>query len=219
MSRIPHSLRGRRLAASLVPLAIALSAAAQSAPVTRAPTSQVPAPAPIPPPSPMAHAQPPIQRQKLPDLAFANVSVNGTNHMIGTRSSALVVDHVFPAPSPGAKPAPSPCNRSFTFPVVLVIKNIGTADFVPLSSAQAVGLDILPFNAAKDLIKLAPGASQSMSFSVTLPPGNYNLNAFIDTHGQVAESNVNNNKLDWPLKVTCELRSNAAVAPAPIKNP
>lgn len=208
-----------RFAAPFLPFIVALSAGAQTPPVTRAPTAVAPAPAPITPPSPMAHAQAPIQRAKLPDLAFSSVSVNNTNHVVGaTRVSALVVDHVFPPAPAGAKPQQyNPCNRSFTFPVVLVVKNIGTADFVPLGSAQAVGLDIGTFNSAKDLIKLTPGATQSMSFSVTLPPGNYTLDAMIDLHGQVAESNANNDKLSWPLKVTCEVRSSVTTAPPPIK--
>ncbi len=217
-------MSGRLTIGSALLIAAASAAFAQTPPVTRAPTASAPATVHTPPsPASIAPAPSAVQRQKLPDLTFASVNVNNVNHEVSVRMTTplIVVDHVFPPQSTsGARqPAGSPCNRSFTFPVVLSIRNIGTADFVPLSSAQAVGLDIGTFNAAKDLIKLTPNQAQTMSWSVTLPPGNYTLSAFIDTHGQVAESNVNNNKLSWPLKVSCEVRSSAATAPAPIKKP
>jgi hypothetical protein len=224
MPRFDLDPSARRVIAPALLLVAALGASAQTPPVTRAPMSSVQAPAPKPPPSPIGAApaptSAPVARGKLPDLVFAYLDVNGTHYIVGTREQPIAVAHSFPPPASGAKPQQSnPCNRSFTFPVVLTVKNIGTADFVPLGSAQAVGLDIGPFNSAKDLIKLAPGAKQVMSFNVTLPAGNYTLAAMIDLHGQVAESNTNNDKLNWPLKVVCEIRSNISTAPAPIKNP
>jgi hypothetical protein len=208
MSRIRLLPSPARAIAPVLLLAIASSAAAQK------PTAGA---APNPTTAPRATV---AQGPKLPDLAFGAVIVANKTHYVTDTAQTLVVDHVFPPPSSqGARQAKSPCDRSFTFSLILLVRNIGQATFVPKGSAQAVGVNVGPWNAAKDLTTIAVNGTQSMSFNVTLPPGNYTLDALIDLHGQVAEANPANDKLNWPLKVTCELRSSAAVAPAPIKKP
>ena len=204
-----HLLPPARAIAPILLASLAYSAAAQASVPKGAPTS------------PTTAGQATMARgPKLPDLAFGAVIVANKTHYVTDTAQTLVVDHVFPPPaSSGGKQAPNPCNRSFTFPLILLVRNIGQATFVPKGSAQAVGVNIGPWNSAKDLVTLNVNGTQSMSFNVTLPPGNYTLDALIDLHGQVAEANAANDKLSWPLKVTCELRSNAATAPRPIPKP
>lgn len=155
-------------------------------------------------------------RTALPDLAFSSVTVQAWTHLVSRNPQPIIV---YEAPSPaGRQPGQgaSECNRAMTFPVQLSVRNIGQAEFITKGSAQAVGVSVGPWNSARDLANLAPGASQLMSFNVTLPPGQYMLQAMIDLHGQVAESRSDNNSLSWPLEVKCE--SGAVIAPAPINS-
>jgi len=196
---------------------------APPAPTVKAATTSVVAAPPAPSPHPAAapsRANTVAHTPPLPDLTFASVNVANVNHVVGSTAQTIVVDHVFPPPASSNSPhQPSPCNRSFTFPLIIVVKNIGNASFVPKNSFQAVGVNVGSWGSAKDLITLNVNGTQTMSFSVTLPPGDYTLSALIDLHNGVAEANPANDKLEWPLKVTCELRSNAAVAPHPIPKP
>lgn len=166
-----------------------------------------------PPAAPMLQKTPtPTAPAQLPDLAFSNMTVDKTTYFdfdINSGVKSLVVNNIVPSiPSGTSRPPRDPCDRSFTFPLQLVVKNIGQAEFVPKDSSQAVGVTIGTWNAGKDIIKLAKTAAQTMDFSVTLRPGKYMLNANIDLKKQVAEARTDNNKLSWPLEVTCEMNRN-----------
>lgn len=172
----------------------------------------------LPGTAPTAAAKPvvvaPAGLTPLPDLAFSYVSVENTTYPAGAAPQSLVVNNVIPSASSGVNKAPNPCGRSFTFPLQLIVKNIGQADFVPKGSAQAVSVTIGQWGGAKDLVKLPVTASQTMNFNVTLPTGKYLLNADIDLHNGVAEARADNNKLSWPLEVKCEVKAGAVMAPA-----
>lgn len=148
-------------------------------------------------------------RAPLPDLAFSLVTAQGTMHQVGGAPQSIVV-YEAPTRQPNG-PRVSECNRALTFPLQIVVRNIGQADFITKGSAQAVGVSVGPWNSAKDLVNLPRGASQAMNFSVTLAPGRYTLQAAIDLHDQVAESRSDNNNLSWPLEVKCGA---SATAPA-----
>jgi len=149
---------------------------------------------------------------KLPDLAFSFVSVENRTFTVGFNAQSLVVNNIVPSEKTGV----NPCGHPFTFPLQLIVKNIGQADFVPKNSFQVVGVTIGQWNSAKDLAKLPVAASQPMNFNVSLPPGKYMLNANIDLHNGVAEARSDNNKLSWPLEVTCKVKANAmALGPLP----
>lgn len=152
----------------------------------------------------------------LPDLTFSFVSVEKRTYSVAGGAKSIMVLY-FPSSSPSDKGRQnSECERPDSFPLQLIVKNIGQADFAPKDSFQVVGVNIGPWNSAKDLVKLRKGESQIMDFNVTLPPGRYTLQALIDLHNAVAESRSDNNILSWPLEVKCDTR---AMAPAPIPAP
>jgi hypothetical protein len=172
------------------------------------PAVQLPVPGAVPKPIKGLAGAPPPLGFKLPDLAFSWVTVEKTTYLVGAVPQPLVVNNVLQSESSGAMKAPNPCNRPFTFPLQLIVKNIGQANFLPKDSSQAVGVTIGPWNSATNLSKLlVPTDSQVMDFSVTLPPGKYMLDASIDLHNGVAEARTDNNKLSWPLEVKCEVKA------------
>ena len=175
----------------------------------------------------------------LPDLTFSSVKVGQTTYEgLNDPQPIIVNNFVTPPPSNTTRPGGLPsddlgkvpylgCLGAFTFPLQLHVRNIGQADFVPKDSFQVVGVTIGPWNSAKDIIKLPATAAQTehvkrfgmqqgqtMSFSVTLPPGKYMLNASIDLHNGVAEVRTDNNKLSRPLEVRCEEKADTVMAPA-----
>ena len=165
------------------------------------------------PPATAANSvQTPVGLPVLPDLVFSYVTVDNATYPVGASAQSLLVNHVLTPAAVGANKEANPCAKPFTFPLQLIVKNIGHSDFVPKGSAQAVGVNIGPWGAAKDLIKLPPTASQTMNFSVTLPPGKYAIDANIDLHNGVAEARSDNNKLSWPLEVKCEMKAAAVMA-------
>ena len=208
-------LANHRTAASLL-FAVACSAGAQAG-VARAPVAApATAPAPAPMPSAAAVSRGVAPAQPVPDLAFSFVVVDNVSHSVGGAAPTLVVTRIVqPAASNASRQAVNPCSQSIAFPLQLTVKNVGGALFKPLSSAQAVGVQIGPWGAAKDLVTLAVSGSQTMSFTATVPPGHYTLSATIDLHGQVAEARTDNKTLNWPLEVRCQLSNNMAAAPSP----
>lgn len=173
---------------------------------------------PAPAPTPAANSVP--APAGLPDLVFSYVTVEQATYD-GQSAPPPIVVHNFVAPPPSNKKKsdglPSNdlggapylgCLGSFTFPLQLIVKNIGHADFVPKGSFQVVGVNVGSWGGAKDIVRLSPGQSQVMKFNVSLLPGKYTLKAVIDLHNEVAESRTDNNKLSWPLEVTCEVNRN-----------
>jgi hypothetical protein len=146
----------------------------------------------------------------LPDLAFSFVSVQKTTYYVSGAPRSIVLTEVPAAGQGGA------CTQPYAFPLQLIVKNIGQADFVPKNSFQAVGVNVGPWNSATDLVTLHKGASQVMNFNVSLAPGKYLLQARIDLHNGVAEARSDNDTLNWPLEVRCDTR---AAARAPIPRP
>jgi len=153
----------------------------------------------------------------LPDLTFSFVTVQKRTYNVTGGTHSIIYDEAAGPSSPQAvRRGADACNRTLGFPLQLIVKNIGQADFVPKGSAQAVGVNIGPWNSAKDLVKIPKGGSQVMDFNVSLAAGRYTLQAQIDLHQQVAESRSDNNTLSWPFEVKCDTR---AMAPAPVPAP
>lgn len=146
----------------------------------------------------------------LPDLAFSFVSVQKRTYTVTGTPSSIIVEDVPAGGNAGA------CSQAFSFPLQLIVKNIGQANFVPKGSSSVVGVSVGSWNAAKDLETLQTGASQVMDFNVSVPPGRYSLQAKIELHNAVAESRSDNDGLSWPLQVSCDAR---AVAPAHLAPP
>lgn len=152
----------------------------------------------------------------LPDLTFSFVTVEKTTYPVTPSPGSIVVyDHQREAAA---------CQQPFSFPLQLIVKNIGQADFVVnanYADFEVVGVNIVvgvntsAWNSAKNLANLSKGASHGMDFNVTLPPGSYTLQAMIDLHNTVAEARSDNNTLSWPLEVKCDIYS---LAPAPVLN-
>jgi hypothetical protein len=142
----------------------------------------------------------------LPDLAFALVTVQGRSYRAAVGANPIIVEDK----SAGG------CARPYQFPLQLMVKNVGQADFVPKGSAQAVSLVVGPWNGGKNLGRLRKGGSQAMDFNPSLLPGRYTLRARIDLHGGVAEARGDNDGLSLPLEVRCAV---AASAPARVGAP
>jgi len=147
----------------------------------------------------------------LPDLAFSFVSVQMRTYTVtGTATSIVVED-------PLAGASADACSKPYSFPIQLIVKNVGQATFVAKDSLTAVGVSIGGWNSAKDLKTLKKGDSQVMDFNVSVPPGKYALQANINLHNAVAESRSDNDSLSWPLELKCDVRVKAPprlVAPA-----
>ena len=141
-------------------------------------------------------------RSPLPDLAFGYVIVEQRTYSVAGGAKPIILSYFNPS-SRGGNPSGG-CERPYSFPLKVNVKNIGQADFAPKDSSQAVAVNIGPWNRTMDLKKIGKGDSQSMDFNVSLPPGKYTLKAAIDLHNGVAESRADNNTLSWPLEVKCD---------------
>lgn len=139
-----------------------------------------------------------------PNLVFSFVTVQRTTYPVTSASRSVVVyDHQRDA---------NACQQPFSFPLQLIVKNIGP-DFTPRRDVpQNAAASILPYfadNNRVDLHALRRGESQAMNFNVSMPPGRYTLWARI----------LDKVLLNWPLEVKCDTRSLApALVPAPASN-
>lgn len=145
----------------------------------------------------------------LPDLAFTFVSVQKRTYAVTGTPTSIIVEDV---PAGGNADA---CSQPFSFPLQLIVKNIGQATFVASDSLTAVGVSIGSWNSAKDLKTLRKGDWQVMDFDVSVPAGKYALQANIGLHDAAAESRTDNDSLSWPLQVNCDVRERAPTRLAP----
>ena len=207
-------IKNVRLATQAITAVVLLifSCAAGADQMMRALPGTTPATAPAAKPVVVAPAGLPLS----PDLTFSFVTVEQTtyNAQAGTRS--IVVRNLVAQPLSSHKKGEASrkqCNQSITFPLQLIVKNIGQADYVPFlgvrlgpnpARAHSLGVHIGPWGSEKDIIRLRTGESQAMNFNVTLPPGSYTLDATVVSAAMVEEARTDNNKLAWPLEVKCE---------------
>jgi hypothetical protein len=200
-----------RSALTLLFVILAVRAAAQAAPA-KAPA----APAPKPSPATVGVGVAPSHLSQVADLAFSVVVVDNTTYNVGTMTPSVVVTRTVPPAAAGSasRQTMNPCGTAISFPLQVSVKNEGSAQFVPLSSAQALGVHIGAWGAAKDLVTLGVGVTQTMSFNPSLAPGKYTLQLMIDLKGQVAEARSDNKALNWPLEVRCQVSANKAAIPA-----
>jgi len=136
-----------------------------------------------------------------PNLVYSFVSVQKTTYAV-TSSPRSIVVYDFQRDA-------NACKQPFSFPLQLIVKNIGS-DFTPRRDVpQNAAASILPYfvnNNRVDLHALRRGESQVMNFNVSLPPGQYTLWARI----------LDKVELTWPLEVKCDTHS---LAPTPIPAP
>lgn len=153
-----------------------------------------------------------------PSLAFTGLTADHTDYPGSALGGASITVRYYSPPSleGGNKGSQSSvCNRPYSFPLQLLVRNFGQADFVPKDLTETVGITIGPWNGAKNLTTLPKGTSQIYDFSVSLPSGKYILRAQIVTNqDKSAAPNVHQlHTIAWPLEIKCDT---TGVAPAPL---
>jgi len=146
----------------------------------------------------------------LPALTFTIVSAQKRTYPVtGTPNSIIVED-------PPAGRNAGACSQPFSFPLQLIVKNVGQADFDPGITWAAVVAHVGSWSDFRHFTTLHKGESQVMNFDVSVPPGKYALQASITLHKGFAVSPSDNPDLSWPLEVVCDLR---AVEPSRLAPP
>lgn len=136
----------------------------------------------------------------LPALTFTIVSVqNRTYPVTGAPNSIIVED-------PPAGRNAGACSQAFSFPVQLIVKNVGQADFNPGITWAAVVAHVGNWSDVKHFTTLHKGESQVMNFNVSVPPGKYALQAAVTLPKDMSVSHSDNPSLSWPLDVICDFR-------------
>jgi len=155
---------------------------------------------------------------KSPNLVFTGLTVNhadyGTGHLMG--ASITVRYYSTPSLQGGGKARQdSVCNRPYNFPLQLLVKNSGQADYIPKSPGESVTINIGTWNAVLPLKTLLVGKIQTYNFTPTLASGSYILQAHINTsqNNPAAPNGPQVHDMTWPLNVVCDTK---AVALPPV---
>lgn len=155
---------------------------------------------------------------KSPNLVFIGLTVDhadyGTGHLMG--ASITVRYYSAPSLEGGVKARQnSVCNRPYSFPLQLLVKNAGQADYIPKNPGESVTIQIGIWNAVLPLTTLPVGKIQTYNFTPSLGSGSYVLQAHINTsQNNTGTSNGPQvHDISWPLNVVCDTK---AVVPPPV---